>query len=232
MIQSPPASPARLDRRLPVVNQIFDALRNEIIALHLEPGSDVSRSALAARFGVSQTPIREALLRLEQQGLVDVFPQSGTMISLIDARQAAQAQFLRVAVEAEVAETIARKPTAYDLSEAEAILAEMWRIWRGTNDPRAIRPPDQSFHAALCEAVGHGELWEQVVARSGNVDRLRSINIYPGKAERILAEHGELLDALKAGDAPRARAAVRIHLSETLRAVDDLRTAYPHYFLP
>jgi len=214
-----------------VVNQIFDVLRNEIIGLQLAPGSDVSRSALAARFGVSQTPIREALLRLEQQGLVDVFPQSGTMISLIDTRQARQAQFLRVAVEAEVAETISQNPTAYDLSEAEAILAEMWRIWRGTNDPRAIRPPDQSFHAALCEAVGHGELWELVVARSGNVDRMRSINIFPGKAEKILAEHAELLEALNAGDAARARAAVRLHLSGTLRAVDDMRAAYPHYFL-
>ena len=213
-----------------MVNQIFDVLRNEIIGLQLAPGSDVSRSALAARFGVSQTPIREALLRLEQQGLVDVFPQSGTMISLIDTRQARQAQFLRVAVEAEVAETISQNPTAYDLSEAEAILAEMWRIWRGTNDPRAIRPPDQSFHAALCEAVGHGELWDLIVARSGNVDRLRSINVYPGKVEKILKEHGQLLSALRRGDADAAESTIRLHLSDTLGAADEIKSASPHYF--
>lgn len=222
---------SRLDRRRPVVGQIFDLLRGEIIALQLEPGTPISRSALAERFGVSQTPVREALLRLEQQGLIEVYPQSGTMISLIDVRQAHQSQFLRIAVESEVAETIASAPGSYDLSEAEAILEDMRRIWRGTNDPRAIRPPDQTFHAALCEAVGHGELWELVVARSGNVDRLRSINVYPGKAEKILGEHAELLEAMRVGDPVRARAAIRLHLSGTLRAVDEMRTAYPHYFL-
>jgi DNA-binding GntR family transcriptional regulator len=224
------ASSDRIDRRRPVVGQIFDILRNEIIALQLAPGTDISRLALVERFGVSQTPIREALLRLEQQGLVEVFPQSGTAVSLIDVRQANQSQFLRIAVESQVAETIASDPRAYDLHEAESILAEMQRIWRGTNDAHAIRPPDQSFHAALCEAVGHGELWELVVARSGNVDRMRSINIYPGKAERILGEHAELIAALKAGDPQRARNAVHTHLSGTLRAVDELRAAYPHYF--
>lgn len=223
-------SPPRLDRRRPVVGQIFDLLRGEIIALQLEPGSLISRSALAERFGVSQTPIREALLRLEQQGLIEVYPQSGTMVSLIDVRGAQQSQFLRIAVESLVAETIASAPDAYDLSEAEAILEEMRRIWHGTNDPRAIRPPDQSFHAALCESVGHGDLWELVVARSGNIDRLRSINVYPGKAEKVINEHVQLLSALKAGDTIAARAAVRLHLSGTLGAVDEMKSAYPHYF--
>lgn len=220
----------RLDRRRPVVGQIFELLRGDIIALQLEPGSPVSRSALAERFGVSQTPIREALLILEQQGLIEVYPQSGTRVALIDVRQAQQSQFLRIAVESEVAETIAGAPETFDLSEPEAILEQMRHIWRGTNDPRAIRPPDQRFHAALCETVGHGELWDLVVARSGNVDRMRSIHIYPGKAEKILNEHTELMDALKAGDAARARAAVRLHLGGTLRAVDEMRSAYPHYF--
>ncbi|MBH0239486.1 GntR family transcriptional regulator [Methylobrevis albus] len=226
-----PKSSDRLDRRRSVVGQIFDVLRAEIIALQLAPGSAISRSALAERFGVSLTPIREALLRLEQQGLVEVYPQSGTLVSLIDVRQAHQSQFLRIAVEMEVSERIASNPSAYDLSEVGAIHDEMVSIWRKTTEPRAIRSPDQSFHAAMCDAVGQRELWDLVVARSGNIDRMRSIHIYPGKVEQILREHGNLLDALRAGDVAGARATMRLHLSGTLRAIDELKATYPHYFL-
>lgn len=221
----------RLDRRQPVVGQIVSLLRADIISLHLEPGTALSRAALAERFGVSQTPIREALLQLEQQGLIDVYPQSGTLVSLIDVEQAYRSQFLRIALECEVAHTLASNPSRYDLRPAEETIEEMRANWLHTNDARAIRPSDQQFHALLFEAVGQGELWDIVQARSGNVDRMRSINIYPGKAERVIAEHTAWIAAIRAGDPQRARETVRTHLSDTLRAVDQMRAAYPHYFL-
>ena len=220
----------KLDRGRPVVGQIFDILRAEIIALQLEPGTPLSRIALAERFNVSQTPIREALLRLDQHGLVEVFPQSRTLVSLIDVGQARESQFLRIAVETEVARTIARDPARYDIAPAERLLEEMRSTWQRTVDPRAIRPPDQSFHAALCAAVGQGRLWDLVVSRSGNVDRMRSVNVYPGKAAQIIQEHTDLLDALKAGDEEKAKQTIRAHLSGTLRAVDQMKAAFPHYF--
>ena len=98
----------RLDRRQPVANQIFDHLRREIVSLRLAPGTVLSRPALAESFGVSQTPIRDALLRLEAEALVTVHPQSSTMVAPIDVEQAHEAQFLRIALECEVSRTIAR----------------------------------------------------------------------------------------------------------------------------
>lgn len=222
----------RLDRRRPVVNQIFDILRADIIALRLAPGAALSRNALAARFAVSQTPIRDALLRLEEQGLVEIRPQSSTRVSLIDARQARQSHFLRLAVELEVARTIARAPARYRLDQPQAILRDMRGVWQRTGDPAAIRPPDQAFHAALCTAVGHHEVWELIVARSGNVDRLRSIYVYPGKIEKILSEHEALLGALAAGDEAGAEQTVRTHLGGTLGAIEEMRAARPQYFAP
>jgi len=225
-----PRPAARLDRRRPAASQVFDALRAEIISLRLAPGTPLSRGALADRFGVSQTPIRDALLRLEQQGLIEIYPQSSTVVSLIDLRQARQSHFLRIAIEIEVARTIAGNPDGYDLSDSEAILEDMHAAWKATGDAAALRPPDQGFHAALCDTVGHGELWDLIVARSGNVDRLRSINVYPGKVEKILKEHGQLLSALRRGDADAAESTIRLHLSDTLGAADEIKSASPHYF--
>ena len=76
----PDRNDIRLDRRLPVAAQIFEILRAQIISLELAPGTPLARPALAESFGVSQTPVRDALLRLEQEGLVIVHPQSSTLV--------------------------------------------------------------------------------------------------------------------------------------------------------
>src|SRR5260221_1409816 len=73
-----PRSPERLDRDRQAAPQVFERLRGMIISLALPPGSALSRAALAGQFGVSSTPIRDALMRLEEEGLVDVFPQYAT----------------------------------------------------------------------------------------------------------------------------------------------------------
>ena len=67
---------------------MFERLRNAIIALELPPGAPLSRAELAGQFGVSSTPVRDALMRLEEEGLVDVFPQHATVVSQIDVDRA------------------------------------------------------------------------------------------------------------------------------------------------
>src|SRR5258708_31516768 len=97
-----PRSPERLDRDRQAAPQVFERLRGMIISLALPPGSALSRAALAGQFGVSSTPIRDALMRLEEEGLVDVFPQYATVVSRGDGRLAQQAHFLLNAVELEI----------------------------------------------------------------------------------------------------------------------------------
>src|ERR1700761_744696 len=97
----------RLDRDRQAAPQVFERLRGMIISLELPPGSPLSRAALAGQFGVSSTPIRDALMRLEEEGLVDVFPQYATVVSRIDVRLAQQAHFLRQAVELEIVRALA-----------------------------------------------------------------------------------------------------------------------------
>src|SRR5882757_1042728 len=102
-----PRSTERLDRDRQAAPQVFERLRGMIISLELPPGSALSRAELAAQFGISSTPIRDALMRLEEEGLVDVFPQYATVVSRVDVRLAQQAHFLRQAVELEIVRGLA-----------------------------------------------------------------------------------------------------------------------------
>src|SRR5207244_11982338 len=107
-----PRSADRLDRDRQAAPQVFERLRGMIIALDLPPGSSLSRAALAEQFGVSSTPIRDALMRLDEEGLVEVFPQYATVVSRIDVHRAQQAHFLRQALELEIVRLLALQPDA------------------------------------------------------------------------------------------------------------------------
>ena len=83
-------TPAALDRTRQAAPQVFEQLRERIVSLALPPGTVLARAELAQAFGVSQTPVRDALMRLGEEGLVDVFPQHATLVSRIDTASAAR----------------------------------------------------------------------------------------------------------------------------------------------
>src|SRR3954449_10966073 len=116
---------ARLDRARQAAPQVFERLRNAILALELPPGSPLSRTDLAAQFGVSSTPVRDALMRLEEEGLVEVFPQHATVVSRIDVHAAHQAHILRRALETEMVRIAARQPGPALAQVLDQIVARM-----------------------------------------------------------------------------------------------------------
>src|SRR4051794_23249006 len=97
-------APARSQQ---AATQVYEQLREMILSLKLTPGTALSRADLQRQFRLSSTPVRDALMRLEEAGLVEVFPQSGTIVSLIDVPLAQQAQFLRRAIEQEAVRVLA-----------------------------------------------------------------------------------------------------------------------------
>lgn len=227
----PELKPVRLDRRRPVAPQVFDILRARIVALELLPGTPLSRPALAESFDVSQTPIRDALLKLEEQALVAVYPQSSTLVAPIDVEQAHEAQFLRIALECEVSRTIALDRAGHDLETPARLLDEMHLAWEKAQDQQTFIDRDLNYHRALFRTTGRERLWDLVKQRSGNVDRLRNLHLpTPGKANQILADHHEHLEALLAGDEVTAQAVIRRHLTGTLRAAAEIREANRQFF--
>lgn len=220
-----------LDRRLPASQQVYEDLRAKILSLELQPGEALSRPNLAEYYGLSQTPVRDAFLKLEQQGLVEIYPQSRTVVTKIDVDQAREAQFLRVSIELETARALALDPDKRKLAPAQQILSQQRLAFLEPGNLSSFSFLDGSFHRTLLTTVGHPELWELIVLRSGHIDRLRNLNLPdPGKAATILADHAEILQAVVASNAAEAEKAVRKHLSGTLNAVEQIRERYPHYF--
>lgn len=222
----------RLDRSRQAAPQVFEALRELIVSVTLEPGTVLARAELAEHYGVSQTPIRDALTRLGEEGLVDIFPQHATVVSRIDTGAALQAHFLRRAIELEILVTVCGLPEpahAALMDRLEALLAQQKAAVRRT-DFNALAAADQSFHQALYEAAGVPALWDLVRQRSGHVDRLRRLNLPArGKAQAIVADHESIVTALRQRDAAGACQALRKHLAGTLSFVDKVRQEYPDW---
>lgn len=223
------APPARIDPSRRAAPQVFERLRDLITSLKLPPGAPLSRAALAAEFNLSSTPIRDALMRLAEEGLVDVFPQHATLVSRVDIGSAQQAQFLRQALELEIVRLLALAPDATLVRELNQSIAQQRQCAKDGN-LEAFTLADNAFHGRLYAAAGKQELWTLVRSRSGHIDRLRRLHLpSPGKVQTILRHHRLIVEAIAAGQPDAAQAHLRSHLSGTLSDLATIRARYPDY---
>lgn len=224
--------PLRMDRYRQSAPQVFEALRKLIIGLELPPGMVLPRAELAEHYGLSQTPIRDALMRLAEDGLVEIYPQHATVVSRIDIDSALEIHFLRRSLEIEILKTCCLLPQS---EHAELIhkLKTHLNTQKGSLEPlnfSALAESDQQFHREMYEAAGVASLWDMVCQQSGQIDRLRRLNLpAEGKAQAIVRDHGAILDALEKKDPCAAEAALRTHLSGTLSFVKEIRQLYPEW---
>jgi DNA-binding GntR family transcriptional regulator len=219
-----------LDRSRHAAPQVFEQLRARIVSMELAPGRVLVRSELAEAFGVSQTPIRDALIKLGEEGLVQIFAQHATVVSRIDLAAATQAHLLRQALELEIVERLAageadaaleaRLTDALARQEATGLLTDA--------DCVEFIEADQAFHQAMYIALGLEALWTLVRRQSGHIDRLRRLHLpEAGKAASVLRQHEAVAAAIARRDPAAARAALREHLGGTLGRIDEIRRLYP-----
>ncbi|MEX5744302.1 GntR family transcriptional regulator [Massilia sp. X63] len=226
------SGPFVLDRSRHAAVQVYEYLREEIVNLTLKPGTLLSRTELSAHFDLSVTPIRDALMRLEEEGLVDIYPQHATRVRGISIASARQAHFLRLAIELEIVRTLAGKDDAA-LNQTLQSLVLQQKAALKARDLDSFSRVDHAFHRQLYSAAEVEELWRLMRHRSGNMDRLRRLHLpLNGKSESILKDHAAIAGAIARGDAAAAEAALRRHLSGTLSELDALRTQYPDYWTP
>lgn len=219
-----------LDSGRAAAPQVLERLREMILSLDLPPGTVLSRVDLQHRFGLSSTPVRDALMRLQEEGLVDVFPQAATRVSLIDVPLASQAQFLRRALEQEAVRVLAAAPDP-DLVRRLRDLVALQRTWARRGDLERFNAADLDFHRLIYQAAGVPDLWLLVRRRSGHIERIRRLHLpVKGKAAQIVRDHTAIVDALATRRPARAAAAVRDHLSRSLAYSDELRLRFPAYF--
>ena len=219
----------RLDRSRHAAPQVLDYLREQIIALELPPGSVLSRQDVALNFGLSQTPVREALIRLAEEGLVEVFAQHKTVVSRIDIRSATQSHFLRRSIELEIARVLASKPDPELTKTLQSIITRQMLALE-TSDYQNFLGNDQSFHRQMYDAANVPDLYGIVQRHSGHIDRLRRLHVpLPGKATSIIEDHTQIMNAIASGNPEESMRCVEKHLSGTLTWIDTVRAEFPDY---
>ncbi|MGI9384101.1 MAG: GntR family transcriptional regulator [Methyloligellaceae bacterium] len=220
----------RGSNRSSAAQQIYEQLRQQIVALTLEPGSVLSKKEIADAFRVSQTPVREALIRLEKEGLIEIYPQSRTVVSFIDVQSAREAHFLRVSVEVEIARSLAAKITQDELKDLHDLIDQQTFALK-RDDLSAFTESDNQFHNRMYDIAGVRGLWDLVDSRRAHLDRLRRLHLpSKGKAKSIIRDHKAIVMALDSGNPKEAERAVRRHLDGTVSSTQELKSLFPEYF--
>lgn len=211
--------------------RVYRNIREQIINFDLPPGTTLSRNQLASEFAVSQTPVREALQRLEKEGLILIYPQSRTVVSQIDVRQLSETQFLRVSVETEVVRRLALSGRKDVVRRAQAIL-DMKKALLGSEDSMPLfMELDRSFHLSFFEGLGMENLHAMLLDRLGHLYRCQRLELpRQGKMQDIIEAHQAILDGISSEDPELAAGAMRDHLSGTISRIETLRGDFPDYF--
>jgi DNA-binding GntR family transcriptional regulator len=218
----------QVHRRVRVSDRVYDELVQAIRDLRLFPGQPISENDLTVAMQVSRTPIREALGRLAEGGLVTVIPQVGTRVSLISLGEVREAQFVREHLEvAAFAEGCATSDL--DVSPLRVVLAEQAKAV-AVGDIGAFFETDEEFHSTLFGLTGHTLAWETVHAMKVQLDRVRRLSVpVSANLNELLAEHTAITNALEAGEAGQGCALVARHARRVLDYAPDLLTQHPDW---
>ncbi|MCO8276724.1 GntR family transcriptional regulator [Actinoplanes sp. TRM 88003] len=207
---------------------VYATLRRKVLTMELPPGASLSENELAAALGVSRTPVRESLILLAEEGLVQVFPKVGSFVSRVDPVRVADAQFLREAVELTALDDL---PVVLDPD----LLAELGDNLRRQDQPgidlEDFFALDEEFHLGLLKLSGHGAAWATVSNAKGHLDRARRLGLHDATPPAVNAgQHRAIFDAVRAGDITEARSAMRTHLRAVFDDVERIRESNPELF--
>ncbi|ARQ62298.1 GntR family transcriptional regulator [Rhizobium sophoriradicis] len=220
----------RRPRRVTTAGVIYERLYADIVSLRMPPGLFLQEKRIADEFGVSRTPVREALLRLSEGGLVDIFPQSGTVVSRVPVSAIPEAVIVRKALEGTTAEMAAQTATAADVARLDAIIARQ-RAHAAVGNASSFHEEDEAFHEAIAQISGYPGIWGILKTVKVQIDRARRLALPAlGRMGNVVSEHMIIRDALAAHEAAAARSAMIHHLSAVIPDVDELRSRYPDYF--
>ncbi|MFV1850186.1 MAG: GntR family transcriptional regulator [Thalassospira sp.] len=213
----------KANAHVPASALVYEEIRSRIIALALLPETTLVRAELAESFKVSQSPVREAIMRLEQDGLVVSYPQSRTVVTKIDVDRIREEHFLRVAAECEVVRQLSELKKSSAVTKAKGILKMQEALVGDIEQIDLYKQLDDSFHAALFNGVNQSNLHLQISARSGHLGRVRTLDLpRAGKMVSVLEGHKAIIDAIQSGDGIAASAEMRKHLSGSMERLPQI----------
>lgn len=204
-------------------------IRYNIISLNLIPGSLVSENELAKELGISRTPVREALIELSKIKLVEIYPQKGSCISLINHQLVEEARFVRLLLESAIVEEACELASAKDIALLEENI-RLQEMYQGQNYEDKQLKLDNEFHELLFTICNKQFTYNLLTGMMTHFDRVRRLSLSVVKDSKILSDHKTLVESIKKKDGQTAREIITKHLSRYQLDEEELRKNYGDYF--
>jgi DNA-binding GntR family transcriptional regulator len=210
--------------------RIRSVLRAEIVGMKLTPGEPIAEKELCERFAVSRTPVREALLSLADEHLIEIRPQIGTFVARISLPAIRDAMVIRRALERVSAREAAARATVEDVRRLSGLLKEQERH-TGRDGFFRFHAADEALHQAIADIAGHPNIWRVIRQEKAQVDRGRLLMMPQLRRRKLVVEqHCRIIDAIAAGSPDAAEAAMDEHLKDVLPSFARIQIDYPDYF--
>ena len=204
-------------------------LKENIINLELAPGSMVSENELSAELGISRTPVREALIDLSKAQIVEIFPQKGSRVSLIDYSLVEEARFLRLVLETAIVELACSIADELNFTPIMEII-KLQKFYVENASPTKLLEYDNKFHEELFRLCNKSQTYLLIDSMTTHFDRVRSMSLITIKDIKIVEDHIAIIKAIQEKDVEAAKAVMTKHLSRYKIDKDVLRQKYPQYF--
>ncbi|WP_245535435.1 GntR family transcriptional regulator [Sphaerochaeta pleomorpha] len=216
--------------RITASEEIYQKLRNEILSLRFEPGQELDLQLLCSQLQVSRSPVRDALMKLSGDNLVDIFPQKGTRVSCIDLKQVEEERFLRKSLEESAVRKFVPIAQGKDIALMENAI-EMQKKAMEAKDFIQFLEFDDTFHSIIFAGIYMERLWDITKNQGGNHHRIRLLSF----AEKdvlgnIIDQHKAMLEAIRQKDLEKVLAIENNHLEKLLKETELMMLRHPNYF--
>ena len=212
---------------------VFETLKREILDLRLKPGQMISENEICDRFGVSRTPVREALRLLQEQGFVETVPYRGTYVTLLSLDNIKQMIYMRVAVETMVLRDFIAVQSPMVMEDIRHQIAKQQALIQEKDfEPEQFYRMDAKMHSIWFTAVCRQKLWEMLQAQQLHYTRFRMLDfITETDFTRIIGEHKELFGLIEARDERGVEASLKEHLYYSMKRMrKSIEVDYKDYF--
>jgi DNA-binding GntR family transcriptional regulator len=217
-------------RRQTIATQAYERIREAIVTTAMKPGTEISETEIAATIGISRTPVREAFIRLAEEGLLDILPQSGTRVSRLKVSRVRESVLVRGIIEGEVIRRAAAPPSPRRVLELEDCIRRQ-RLSILALDFALMHRHDMEFHQRLMAAYGCPHAWAACEAVAADIARIQFlIGMDVRHVQDVIREHEAILSAVRTGDQPAAAAAVERHIANAAIDRSTLEGKDPSWF--
>ncbi|BCJ95892.1 GntR family transcriptional regulator [Anaerocolumna cellulosilytica] len=208
----------------------YNKIRDDIMNMTLEPGTDVSVQKLSERYGVSRTPVREAVVRLQQSGLVEIYPQRKTVVSKIDLQRVREEWFIRNSLESAVVEEFIRKCSELVADTMQELVNKQKKYMKKEHF-LDFYCKDNRFHQLIFETAGEELSWYTIEEVTSHYNRIRLLNgKMNGVENMVIDEHEKMVAAARKRDIETMRKVVTEHSNYMIEQVKSMSKQYPHFF--